>query len=310
MSTININDDETILPIYHNFNFKRFAIATIITTIVGGVVVSFNRSSINNDHQLRNNRALVVGDHPNPIPITECIINAVDLLQIPEEAPIAGGDVQYECDNGSNFIPIKFDAAQITALEDKVATGEAIFAKSKLDVEGEMIDEDGIIKFTPGRLISILAHEKKEVPWDRQRNLQEGTGNKYFILFRVTDSNGLVYPHSASVMSDNMFGTGGTDSVNLKTQLYACSVGKYIVIPGGKNGYDFSGLESAPGVVDITIPISLNNPRSTVRNAAITAAKEKLGNYFGLSTATHLMTYMDHALYSLEGCYHYQGKQN
>lgn len=305
MSTI--NDDETILPIYHNFNFKRFAIATIITTIVGGVVVSFNRSSINNDHQLRNNRALVVGAGVGH-PITECIINAVDLLQIPEEAPIVGGDVQYECDNGSNFIPIKFDAAQITALKDKVATGEAIFAKSKLDVEGEIIDdEDGIIKFTPGRLISILAHEKKEVPWDRgRRNLQKGTGNKYFILFRVTDSNGLVYSHSASVMSDNMFGTG-TDSVNLKTQLDACSVGKYIVIPGGKNGYDFSGLESAPGVVDITIPISLDNSMYSVRNAVIASAKEKLGNYFGLSTTTHLMTYMDHALYSLEGCY--QGKQ-
>ena len=142
-----------------------------------------------------------------------------------------------------------------------------------------MIDEDGIIKFTPGRLISILAHEKMEVPWNRRRNLQEGTGNKYFILFRVTDSNDLVYPHSASVMSDNMFGTG-TDSVNLKTQLYACSVGKYIVIPGGKNGYDFSGLESAPGVVDITIPISLDSPTYSVRNAAIAAAKEKLGNYF------------------------------
>ena len=233
-------------------------------------------------------------------------------MQIPGADPIAGGEEAFECDDGSgsNFIRMKFDDSQEQDLKNKAAMGEIAYANSEIDVEGVVIDNDNIATFPPGKAISVLAREKKG-PWNQdERNLQSGTGDKHFILFRVTDVDGKVYPHSASVMSDNMFGTG-TDNINLKSQLDACSVGKYNVIPGGangKNGYDFTGIESATGVIDITIPISFNQPsRYTVKDAAVAAAKEKLGIHFGLSTTTDLRTYMDHALYSFEACY--QGKK-
>ena len=221
------------------------------------------------------------------------LILIVAFMQIPGADPIAGGEEAFECDDGSgsNFIRMKFDDLQVQELKDKAAKGEITYADSEIDVEGVVVDDDNIATFPPGKQISALAREKKG-PWNQdERNLQAGTGDKHFILFRVTDVDGKVYPHDAATMSDDMFGTG-TDNINLKSQLDACSVGKYNVIPGsangnGKNGYDFTGIESATGVIDITIPISFNQPsRYTVKDAAVAAAKEKLGTHFGLSTTT------------------------
>ena len=221
-------------------------------------------------------------------------------MQIPGDAPIDGGDEHYMCDDGSNLVSVKFDDSQVQALKNKAATGELNFAESKIDVEGVMINKDNIAWFAPGKQIAAIARDKKGL-WD-QRNLQ-GTGDKYFILFRVTDANGLVYGHSASVMSDNMFGTDN-DSVNLKSQMAACSVGKYNIIPGGKPGWDTSGIEAAPGVIEITIQIDITvSSRNDVKNAARTAARERLRVHFGESTLRNENYYMDHAQYSLQKCY-------
>ena len=178
------------------------------------------------------------------------------------------------------------------------------FGLSTIDVDGSSVDTDGSINLPPGNSVNVIdKNPSDKTPWgDRKdrRNLQAGSGDKHFILFRVTDSNGLVYADNAAAMSENVFGPN--DTVNLKSQMDACSVGKYTVIPGGKPGYDTTPLESAPGVIEISINVSLDNDRSTIRNAARDEAERVLGEYFGTGTTTLLTRYVDHAMFSLHSC--------
>lgn len=233
-----------------------------------------------------------------------CNVHSESLLQIPGEPDIEGGDEQYFCNENGSLKRLNLDQSQVQGLLDLAASGEVTFGESDIDIGGATVEPDGSISVPPGHAISAAAtqgnNNNSHNPFSRR--LQTGTGTKYFVLFRVTSSSGEVYSHSAMTMSENLFGTNDADSINLKSQMEACSVGKYIVQPGGKPGYDLSPLMSAPGVIDITIPITLDNPRSTVRDAARDEAERKLGEHFGLATTTILTTYMDHALFSLKSC--------
>jgi len=286
-----------------------FVLATT-AIVIGGSVSSYKNNTKSSGRLLRSLRALQGRGRP----MTECTLNLEALMQIPGAAPIADGDEVHLCDDGGDkLIPMKFDGPQLEALKDKAAMSEIIYGNSKIDVEGVEIGDDGTAVFPGNKPITVLPNQN---PWSgrnlqeeedhesatEERKLQAGTGVKKFILFRVTDVNGEVHPDSAATMSDNMFGTNG-DSINLKTQLDACSAGKYTVEPGGKNGYDFSGLESEPGVVDITIDISIDQPsRTTVRDAIRLRAREVMRDHFGESTLHYENRYMDHALYSLKTC--------
>lgn len=228
----------------------------------------------------------------------ECTINAIALLQIPGELSIEGGDEEYGCDDGSgSFRPLHLDEVQRKSLQGLAASGKVSYGKSKIDVNGATFNQDGSITMPPGKTISAEARENHGNPFDRRLT---GTGVKHFLVFRVTDVNGLVHSDSAQVMSDNVFGTKSgakRDAINLKTQLAACSVGQYTVVPGAKTGIDISMFQSAPGVIDIQLDISLeNSSRATVRTAAINKARELMGT-------TDLTTFADHTLFSLENCY-------
>ena len=75
------------------------------------------------------------------------------------------------------------------------------------------------------------------------------------LVVRVTDSGGLVHPDSPATMSDNVFGTG-TDQVNLKSQMEACSFGKLNMTAGNRNYTLPSAIEPAPGVIEVDIDVS------------------------------------------------------
>lgn len=246
-------------------------------------------------------------------PLDECTVGMVSYLQIPGEPPISGGDSELGCDDGAgNFLPLSVDDEQRGSIMEMAQDGQIFFGLSKLNVDGLTVGTDGGVSMPPGQAISVLARENSGKPlFDRDlqendasaeeqshRSLQSGTGNKHFILFRVIDSQGAVYADDAVTMSSNVY----SDAVNIKTQMTACSVGKYTVIPGGKPGYDTSPLEVSEGVIEITLPITLDNPRSTIRNAAIDAAEAKLAAHFGLSSGTSLTRYFDHTMFSLKEC--------
>jgi hypothetical protein len=209
---------------------------------------------------------------------------------------MAGGDEEYGCqDNGGSFIPLHLDEVQKNSLRGLAASGKVKYGQSKIDIQGATMNNDGSITLPNGKDISAKPISNL-FGRRNQRDLQAGTGDKHFLLFRVTDSQGRVHQDTAQDMSNNLFGSYDVDRINLKSQMFACSNENYNVIPGSRSGYDTSSIESAPGVVEITIDVSLNNPISTVRDAAFRAAKEKLGT-------TSLTTYADHTLFSLEACY-------
>jgi hypothetical protein len=95
-------------------------------------------------------------------------------------------------------------------------------------------------------------------------------------------------------MSDNVFGTGN-DQVNLKSQMFDCSHGQLNIIPGPVNEPS-ARIADAPGVIEVSIPISFNNTRGTVRNAITTAVQNKLG--------LTLPGPYDQVMYSVKGCYY------
>lgn len=233
----------------------------------------------------------------------DCVISAIAYLQAPGEPLIP--ELEYGCENSSgSFIPLHLDEAQEQNLKDLAAAGTVMFGFTKVGLQGATFDDAGSLRLPSGKDIDFKSDSIAGNVFNLRgrRDLQAGTGDKHFLLFRVSDIDGLVHRHSPREMSDNVFGTYG-DPNNLKSQMLACSVGKYRVIPGGRSGYDTSPIESAPGVIDIKIDVSLNNTRAVIRDAVFKAAQEALGNYFNLPSASVLTTYTDHVMFSIPYCF-------
>jgi len=97
-------------------------------------------------------------------------------------------------------------------------------------------------------------------------------------------------------ISDDVFGTSG-DPVNLKSQLYACSMGRLNVIAGDNNsGQIDQSVYKAPGVIAVKLGISITNTaRADVRNAITTAVQNLLG--------VTLPGPYKHVMYVLKACY-------
>ena len=126
---------------------------------------------------------------------------------------------------------------------------------------------------------------------DEGRRLGARTGDVRYLVVRVTDSGGLVRPESAAQIGDDVFGTLG-DPVNLKSQAKACSYDQINIIPGGIH----PGDEVAPGVIEVSVNLSLTNTdRYTFHNAVTAAVNTKLG--------ISLPGPYEQVLYVLEKCY-------
>lgn len=138
--------------------------------------------------------------------IDNCIISAVSYLPIPGESLI-GDEEEYGCDDGTgSFLPLHLGKAQEKALKNMAASGKIMYGLSKIDVRGAVINDDGFITMPHGEAITLEASTKTESPFDRhmRRDLEVGSRERHFLLFRVTDSNGLVHPDTARVMSDKV----------------------------------------------------------------------------------------------------------
>ena len=117
------------------------------------------------------------------------------------------------------------------------------------------------------------------------------SGNREYLVVRVTDVTGKVRPESPDQIGDDIFGTI-SDPVNLKSQAFDCSFEQLNILPG----YIDPAMEAAPGVVEVTISVTLEgNSRGTIRNAVTTAVQNKLG--------FNLPGRYSNVLYVLEKCY-------
>jgi hypothetical protein len=229
-----------------------------------------------------------------PTATNGCTIDTIALLQIPGEPPLEGGDVEYECASESgSFAPLHLDEVQQKTVQGLAASGKVA-----------TFNQDGSVTTSGKPSISSISVEANDIPAGRRMTTKASKVAKasHFLLFRVTDAEGRVHPDSPDVMSDNVFGVAG-DSDNIKTQLAACSAGKYRVTPGARPGFNISDLQSAPGVIDIKLDISLDNSRYTVREAALSKAREVMAHKFNFSDTTSLTTFADHTIFVLENCY-------
>ena len=134
------------------------------------------------------------------------------------------------------------------------------------------------------------------------------TGKKPVLIVRVTDGNGKAVPQTAEQTSDKFFGTQG-DLENMKSQFGRCSFGE-LDITYNDYGDTTNAIVSklaAPGVLEVSIGISLKNNQGTITNAIGRAVETKLGksnlpnprfgNYLGLPGP------FAHVLYVVENCY-------
>jgi hypothetical protein len=92
--------------------------------------------------------------------------------------------------------------------------------------------------------------------------LSSYVGTKPVLVVRVTDVNGLSPTGDADTMSDKFFGTYG-DPETMVTQFDSCSYGAFKIVTK-----QYPQM-SAPGVLDVSIPVSLTNSGKDVIRKAI-----------------------------------------
>jgi len=224
---------------------------------------------------------------------SECTIMVRESLLID---PSSGAqDISFECEMESVdmdgvpglFLPLQATKAQEKMMQEMLESGDIIPGKSKL-VHGANapFDENGLL-VPPG--LDIAASVRKNP--SKGRNLAVVTGTKPILVVKVTDAVGKQRAESPFQIGDDVFGYG-TDQVNLKSQMAACSMGTLNIVPGA----DPNGTQSAPGVVEVTIGVTLEgNDRATIRNAVTTAVQAKIGE--------SLPGRYQQVMYVLESCY-------
>lgn len=105
------------------------------------------------------------------------------------------------------------------------------------------------------------------------------SGTKPMLVVRVIDANGVApMGGDASYISNKFFGTLG-DPETMLSQFGSCSYGKFNVVYdqqyGENEGYIKSQL-SAPGVLEVQIPITMYNTKNDIRKATMLAVEAKI----------------------------------
>ena len=235
---------------------------------------------------------------PEPRYLTEdCTIIAVADTRIENEPSDENHVVSFACvldaadmDGVSNLsFPIMLSDAQHEHMNDLLNRGSIVSNESTLSRTSGISFVDSTIT------IPSLGIHRSSFGNAKIKERKRPVGKKPILVVRVIDSNGLVHPHNATTMGDNIFGTLG-DPVNLKSQLSACSFGKLEVTTDYSTNIDEH--LAAPGVIEVNIPISIqSNDRYAVHNAVTTAVQSKLG--FSLPGP------FQQVMYNLESCYGY-----
>ena len=130
------------------------------------------------------------------------------------------------------------------------------------------------------------------------RSLANYAGNIPILAVRVTDVDGLAPSDDANYISDKIFGTNGDDSTAV-SQFSLCSYGAFNIVNNdyGSRTAEILSKLSAPGVLDVTIPISIQPFRYTeIYNALTKAVSDKLGFPAKPGPFAHI-------IYILEKCY-------
>ncbi|KAL9181023.1 hypothetical protein ACHAXT_009828 [Thalassiosira profunda] len=225
------------------------------------------------------------------------IARAPDRARAPLRTTKGGGghgqDETFVCESSDGRTrTLTGSDGQMKELRRMLAGGRFVSAESTVAVEPGSSRDDAVL-LPPGKILFKRASRASRGRPDGGRGLAAHEGQKAVLVVRVEDVDGRVHPDPADVVSDKVFGTHG-DRVNAKSQLAACSYGKFVV--SHDYAVDISEHLSAPGVIEVDIPISLvENGPTDIENAVRRAAEEKLG--FDLPGP------FDHVMYVLESCH-------
>lgn len=207
-----------------------------------------------------------------------------------------GNDEDFLCELVHGVtLPIQGTEEQMGQMRALLHDGTLISNESTLEVlqDVEMIDsmagddddESGELQpalsslmqssvFLPPGDVNIINHSSDG------RNLNAGykvqfEGKSPVLVVKITDKNNLSVDGDAAYISDKVFGTSG-DKINPAQGFKDCSFGKLELTY--EYSVDIEDKLSAPGVVEVNIPISFqSSSQSEIRAATQQAVEEKLG---------------------------------
>jgi hypothetical protein len=233
---------------------------------------------------------------------TECNIIAIGKTSLPNERTGnlnnigQSTDEEFVCalQHGGD-LPISATAEQIQELRFLLNNGTLVSAESVVEVfyreplalvEDEYAYSQSSLTLPPGNI--ILQTTNKERTTDRLTY----EGEISTLAIRVIDKNGLAID-DANTISDKLFGTFG-DTATMYSQFAECSFNKLKI--SWRHSSSITKELSAPGVLEVEIPISITEKsQDIIRSAVINAANDKLG--ITLPGPFH------HVMVMLEGCY-------
>lgn len=190
-------------------------------------------------------------------------------------------------------LPIQGTEEQINEMRAMLHAGTLVSNESTLEVlqEIETIDEmagadDDSEALQPAEFTSLLQSAVFLPPGNVNlinssdgRKLNAGfkvqyEGKSPVLVVKVTDKDGLAIEDNADYISDKVFGTSG-DEINPAQGFKDCSFGKFELT--NEYSVDIEDQLSAPGVIEVSIPISIQkSSQSEIRAAAQKAVEEKL----------------------------------
>ena len=221
-------------------------------------------------------------------------------------------DEEFLCELSSGAIAgIQGTDEQFTTMRKMLNNGTLISAESNVEMTVQRIPsivtaegipdrfakDEVIVSLPTGNIKLIEENESiRRRLTDKRRKLgNRYEGNKKILLIRITDVDGRSIPETARQVSDKFFGTYG-DAMTVKSGFESCSFGAMQITSDYSGTSVNDSVMSAPGVVDVTIGLSLSSASQVaIIEAAATAAMKKMD--IGLPGP------FAHVIFILEDCY-------
>jgi hypothetical protein len=215
-------------------------------------------------------------------------IVAIDKIS-EDETGGEGPDEEFLCELDYGVtLPIQGTEEQIGQMRGMLHNGTLISYESTMEVFREVPlvdaayeDADPIASLLQGGLVSLPSGDVNIIkPSNGGRRLNAGwkvqyEGQSPVLAVKITDKDGLAVAEDAHVISDKIFGTYG-DQITAASCFKDCSFGKFQLT--NQYSVNIDSKLSAPGVIEVNIPISLKtSSQSNIRAYTQKAVEDKLG---------------------------------
>ena len=172
-------------------------------------------------------------------------------------------------------VPIDGTDEQMEMMKEKEANGTLVSNVSTLKMdEAVFFDLSDEVLHLPTRDPVNFEFGTRQ-PDNGRRRLAIVTGDKPILVVKVIDSEGRARAEERSEISDDIFGSF-SDTMTLKSQMYDCSFGQLNIVPGVIPGKP-EETAGSPGVIEVTINVSIINTKNIIEEAVASAVENKYG---------------------------------